>query len=140
MQEWPKTRLDTVIAELEAAKPRLIIADYRVGGLPIALGEYLATRFDPLWSSVSGYAPLIDVSDDSFDIWFDGEYRVESDAVAVIDDTHAASGTMVTLRHGRHRNDSTAPVRLRLIPAELAKHADPAMEEKRSMFAGVYDY
>ncbi|MGE0864730.1 MAG: hypothetical protein AB7P34_12600 [Vicinamibacterales bacterium] len=138
---WPRDRLGALIAELEAARPKLVINDYRMRGLPAPVREYLETRFDPLWSSVQGYAPLVGASEREFDLWFDGEYRVEpAGGEAVIDGARVAAGTLLTLERGRHRNDSTAALRLRLQPPGLAALADPAMQRRRAMFARAYDY
>jgi hypothetical protein len=89
--EWPKARMDALIAEVDAARPKLVISDYRMTGLPGPFRSYLATRFDPLWSSVDGYAPLVGPEEHRFEVWFDGEYRVEpTDGDAVIDGKPAA--------------------------------------------------
>lgn len=141
MRAWPQDRMDTLIGELEAARPKLIINDYRMRGLPAPIQAYFDTRFDPLWSSVQGYAPLVEPTEREFDVWFDGDYHVEpSQGEAVIDGARIAPGARLALNRGRHRNDSPAPVRLRLQPRGFAAHADPAMKQRRAMFARVYDY
>jgi hypothetical protein len=141
LQQLPRERLDALIAEIETARPKLIISDYRMRRLPAPLRTYLATRFDPLWASVHGYAPAIGTNDREFDLWFDGDYRVEAESGdAVIDGNRVAPGTMLVLQRGRHRNDSKTPVRLRLVPRGFAELADPTMQRRRAMFANVYNY
>jgi hypothetical protein len=140
MGDWPQARIDGLIAELEAARPKLIIRDYRISGLPTSLKNYLAARFDPLWSSVQSYAPVVAATEREFDIWFDGDYRVESAGAATIDDRNVAPDTVVALGRGRHRNASAASMRLRWLPPGFAAFADPAMKRPRLLFNGVYDY
>lgn len=141
MRQWPQARLDALIADLEAARPKLIIRDQRMRALPQAVGSYLGTRFAPLWSSVEGYAPLVGVNQRDFELWFDGDYLVEpASGSAVIDGATVPVGTRLTLARGQHRNDSAAPVRLRLQPRDFAAHADPAMQRRRLMFSRAYDY
>ena len=140
MQRWPTEQLEQLIAELEAARPKLVIDEYRVRGLPEPIRAYLATRFDPLWSSVQGYAPLINPGEAEFTLWFDGDYIVEPAGDAVIDGRPAPVGSTITLTRGLHRNGSAVPVRLQLVPAGFAAHADPARQRRRSMFGRAYDY
>lgn len=141
MRTWPPDRIDTLIAEIETARPKLIINDYRMRGLPGPVQRYFDTRFDYLWSSVRGYAPLVSTAEREFDIWFDGGYRLEiAEGTAVINGNRVAAGTMLTLPRGRHRNDSTGPVRLRLQPPGFEALADASMQRRRALFAGVYDY
>lgn len=141
MREWPTQRVQTLIDEVDRGRPKLVIMDYRSGGLPRALKFYLARRFDPFSASVYLYAPLVTPDERTFDIWFDGEYRVEPlSGVAVIDDHLAAGGTMLPLQRGVHRNGSAVPVRLRLVPEDADARTDPSMKKMRSLFAGVYDY
>ncbi len=141
MRDWPPARVDALIAELEAARPKLIITGYRMRRLPEPVQKYFDTRFNTLWSSVLGYAPLVGPNEREFDLWFDGEYRVESaEGAAVIDGRRLESGSMLTLPRGRHRNDSAGPVRLQLQPPGFEAHADPEMRRRRELFTGVYNY
>lgn len=141
MRAWPPERIDTLIAELEAARPKLVINDYRMRGLPGPVRGYLDTRFDTLWSSVLVYAPLVRPDEREFELWFDGEYRVDSaEDAAVINGSRIESGSMVTLPRGRHRNDSTVPVRLQLRPPGWEAHADPPMNRRQALFTRAYDY
>lgn len=141
IRAWPQARVAGLIADLDAARPKLIVDDYRMRGLPAPVRAYFATRFDRLWSSVQGYAPLVGPAERNFEVWFDGEYRVEpAQGDAVIDGARVAPGSMLTLRAGRHRNDSAAAVRLRLQPRGFEAHADPAMKRRRNMFTRAYDY
>jgi len=141
MRTWPRDRIDTLIAEIEAARPKLIINDYRMRGLPGPVQRYFDTRFDFLWSSVRGYAPLVNTNEREFEIWFDGDYRVDTpEGLAVINGSRVEPGTTLTLQRGRHRNESTGPVRLRLHPPGFEDHADPQMQRRQALFTGVYDY
>jgi len=141
MRSWPPERVDALIAEIETARPKLLINDYRMRGLPGPVQRYFDTRFDYLWSSVRGYAPLVNPTEPEFEIWFDGDYRIESaDGTAVINGSSVEPGTMLTLPRGRHRNASRGPVRLRLHPRGFEAHADPQMQRRRALFTGVYDY
>lgn len=141
IRAWPPERVDGLIRDLEAAPPKLIIDDYRVRGLPAALNRYLEPRFARLWSSVLVYAPVVAAGEHEFEIWFDGEYLVESAAAtAIIDGTSIAGGQKIALTRGRHRNDSVAGFRLRLHPAGVAAHADPQMQRRRLLFNRAYDY
>jgi hypothetical protein len=141
MRQWPPEPVDALIADVEKARPKLVIEDARMRLLHPRLRAHLATRFDLLWSSVSGYAPLVATHERQFDLWFDGEYRVEPESGdAVIDGIRYAAGTLITLPRGLHRNESAAPVRLRLEPRDLASRRDPAMQSRRLMFVRAYDY
>lgn len=140
INQWPAARIDGLIAELEAARPRLVIRDYRIGGLPAQVRAYLGRRFDVAWGSVLGYAPVVDVGESEFDLWFDGDYRIETVGDAMIDGRHTTPGALVTLRRGRHRNGSGSSVRLRLQVPELASYKDPVPSRPSPLFAGVYDY
>lgn len=141
LRTWPQARIDALIAELEAARPKLIIDDYRMRGMPRPIRDYFDTRFDTLWSSVRGYAPLVGPSEREFEVWFEGEYHVECpEGPAVIDGARVESGAMLKMQRGRHRNDSAGPVRLRLHPPGFEEHAVPEMHRRRAMFARVYDY
>ncbi len=141
MHAWPQQRLQTLIAEVERRRPKLEIVDYRTKRLPPELKQYMARRFDHFSASLSLYAPLVSASESTFDIWFDGEYRVEPDrGEAMIDGRLLSRGTTLFLQRGVHRNGSSNAVRLRLVPANLEARLDPAMEKMAPMFAGVYDY
>ena len=141
MKQWPPERIEALIVDLERVRPKLVISDTRMQLLPVPLLTYLRTRFDPLWSSVDGYAPLIAATDRSFDLWFDGDYRVEPLAGdALIDGERSAAGSLRRLRRGGHSIESASPVRLRLIPVALSRFSDPAMREYRLMFSRAYDY
>jgi hypothetical protein len=141
MRTWPQDRIDTLIAEIETARPKLIINDYRMRGLPGPIQRYFDTRFDFLWSSVRGYAPLVNTNEREFEIWFDGDYRIDiPEGMAMINGSRVEPGTTLTLPRGRHRNDSTGPVRLRLRPPGFEDHADPQMQRRQALFTGVYDY
>ena len=138
LQQWSPEQLQKVIAELEEARPKFVIDEYRMRGLPEPLRAYLATRFKSLWSSVHGYAPLVDPGQADFDVWFDGDYTVEGDAV--IDGRAVSTGTTIALTRGKHRHESAVPVRLQFKPAGFAAHADPIRKSRRPMFARAYDY
>jgi len=97
--QWPQARLDVLIAELEAARPKLVIQDYRIGGLPAPLRAYLDTRFDTSWGSVRGYAPVVAAGDAGFDVGVDGEYPLEGWGEVVNDDQALGAGP-ITPAHG----------------------------------------
>ena len=82
MNAWPQERVQALIAQLDRTRPKLEIMDYRTGGLPRELKLYLARRFDHFSASVYLYAPLVSPAETTFDIWFDGEYRIEPDCAA----------------------------------------------------------
>jgi hypothetical protein len=141
MRHWTPAQFAATIAQFEAARPKLLISDYRLRGLPAELQAYFATRYDPLWSSVHGYAPLVSVQERDFEVWFDGEYRVEAgSAPVVIDDRPVAAGALLTLARGRHRHTNTTAIRLRLMPTAFSRLADPAMQRRQAMFGRAYDY
>ncbi len=141
MKGWPAPRLQTLIDEVDRGRPKLMIYDYRFAGLPTDLKSYLLRRFDPWSASVYLYAPLLAPDESTFDIWFDGQYRVEPQAGSAVIDGHAVpSGTALWLQRGVHRNDSAVPIRVRLIPPDAEARTDAAMQQTRSLFAGVYDY
>ena len=141
LRQLPADQLAALVADLEKARPKLIIDDIRMRLLPVRVLEYFDTRFAPLWSSIKGYAPLVTEHEREFDLWFDGEYRVEpASGDAVIDGVRYAPGRLVTLPRGLHRNESASPIRLRLLPPALPSLADPAMQRRRAMFARAYDY
>ncbi len=141
MHQWPPERFAALIAELESKQPKLVIDDSRMRRLPAPLKDYLASRFDRLSFSVNGYSPAIDSSERQFELWFDGDYRVEpAGGVAEIDGQRIAPGSVVTLQRGSHRNDSESKVRLRLLPRGVAVDSAGARTGRRPMFARAYDY
>lgn len=141
LQQWPPDRLTALIGDLETARPKLVIDDVRMRLLPAPVRTYLDTRFDPLWSSVKGYAPVVSTNERQFEIWFDGDYRIQSESgAAVVDGERYTSGAVVRLVRGPHRNESLSPVRLHLEPPALSRYADPAMKRRQLMFARAYDY
>jgi len=138
MRTWPKPRLEALIDDVDRRRPKLLIYDYRLAGLPTPFKSYLFRRYDHSAASIYLYAPLVAPVERTFEIWFDGQYRIEPvSGSAVIDDRDAVNGTVMHLQRGMHENASSGPVRLRLIPDEAA---DPAMQASRSLFGGVYDY
>lgn len=141
MKQWPAERVDVLIGDLEKARPKLVIDDVRMRLMPARLRAYLDTRFGPFYPSINIYAPIVSPGTTEFDLWFDGDYRVEpSFGSAVIDGAHHAAGTVIALRRGPHRNGSPSPLRLRLqVPAGAAP-ADVGTKGRRPMFARAYDY
>ncbi len=141
MQHWSRPRLETLIDEVDRGRPKLMIFDYRLEGLPTDLRSYLLRRFDHWSASVYLYAPLVSPDEQTFDIWFDGPYRVEALAGgAVIDGESVRNGTVLSLSSGVHHNDSGGPIRLHMMPRDVDALVDASMQETRSLFAGVYDY
>jgi hypothetical protein len=139
MRTWPPPRLDALIEDIDRGRPKLLIYYYRLAGLPAPLRSYLFRRYDHWSASIFLYAPLVAPGERTFEIWFDGQYRIEPvSGSTVIDGRDAANGVLVRLQRGIHQNASSGPVRLRLIPDSV--HADPAMQNSRALFAGVYDY
>jgi hypothetical protein len=141
MRTWPQDRVNTLISEVDAARPKLLIVDARLTSLPPAFRSYLDTRFDHTWASISGYAPLVSPREACFDVWFDGTYRIETaSGDPVIDGQPISPGTMLRLGRGQHTYAGAAAARLRLIPQGLDALADPAMTKRRPLFPYVYNY
>lgn len=140
MKQWPPERFTALVAELERERPKLVIDDSRMRRLPAPLRTYLASRFDRLSLSVNGYSPAIGSGEKQFELWFDGNYRVEpADGDAQINGLRIAPGSVLTLQRGSHRNDSASRVRLRLLPRGVV--VDSAARTRRQpMFARAYDY
>ena len=141
MRQWPPERVEALIGDLERARPKLVIDDVRMRLMPATLRAYFDRRFAPFWPSINVYAPLVPPSETEFDLWFDGDYRVEpSSDSAVVDGVHHAAGSVVRLQRGPHRNGSSSPVRLRLKPPVLLAPGDVQTGGHRPMFARAYDY
>ena len=141
MTQWPPERFAALIAELERERPKLVIDDSRMRRLPAPMRTYLASRFDRLSLSVNGYSPAIDPGEKQFELWFDGDYRVEpADGDAEIDGMRIPPGSVLTLQRGPHRNDSASMVRLRLLPRGVAVDGAEARTGRQPMFARAYDY
>ena len=141
MTQWPPERFAALIAELERERPKLVIDDSRMRRLPAPMRTYLASRFDRLSLSVNGYSPAIDPGEKQFELWFDGDYRVEpADGDAEIDGMRIPPGSVLTLQRGPHRNDSASMVRLRLLPRGVAVDGAGARTGRQPMFARAYDY
>jgi hypothetical protein len=138
MKQWPPERVDSLVGELEAAPPKLVIDDYRVRLLPAEFSRYLESRYERIWSSVRVYAPVVPAGEGEFEIWFDGDYVTSADAI--IDGARIAPSASIQLKRGRHRNDSSGEIRLRWQPPGFHAHADPKMRSRRPMFARAYDY
>jgi hypothetical protein len=141
MKQWPSERFEALIAELEKERPKLVIDDTRMLRLPAQLTTYLASRFDRLSLSVNGYSPAVHSGEKQFELWFDGDYRVEpADGDAKIDGLRIAPGSVVTLQRGSHRNDSSSTVRLRLLPRGVVVDNAATRMGRQLMFARAYDY
>jgi hypothetical protein len=141
LKQWPPDRIDLLIADLERAHPKLMIDDIRMRMVPPRLRAYLLTRFDRSWPSISGYAPLVSSHEHEFQIWFDGDYRIEPEGgEAIVDGAARAAGTVISLKSGVHRNDSAVPVRLRLQPPPAANEAGRGFKGYALLYSRAYDY
>ena len=141
MKLWPPERFSALIAELERARPKLVLDDSRMRRLPAPLTTYLASRFDRLSLSLNGYSPAVGSGETQFELWFDGDYQVETaDGDAEIDGLRMTPGSVVTLQRGSHRNNSASAVRLRLLPRGVAVDSAVARTRRQPMFARAYDY
>jgi hypothetical protein len=141
LRQASSQRIAALIADIDRGHPKLVITNYRTRDLPLAVRLYLARRFDPFSASVNLYAPLVGPDEREFEVWFDGRYQIETETGgAVIDGQPVAAGMTLELPRGGHHNDSTTPVRLRLVPDGIEARLDPAMLKYRPMFEGVYDY
>jgi hypothetical protein len=123
----------TMIQHADAGRPKLVIWNYRIAGLPEPIGIYIDRRFLPLYGNLLFYAPAIRVP--SFYVAFDGEYAINTPAI--IDG--AAVRNTVMLKRGSHMLSGVTSARLKLLPPPGLK-ADPEFAKPRDLFPDIYNY
>jgi hypothetical protein len=130
---WTDPELREMIRRAEAGRPKLVIWNYRISGMPPVVQAWVFSRFLPIYGDLLFYAPAVDAP--SFAVAFDGEYGISSPAVI---DGVAVRDT-VTLRRGKHTLSGVTSARLRLLPRR-GLQVDAQFAHPRPLFDGVYDY
>ncbi|HXG58327.1 MAG TPA: hypothetical protein VNL91_04850 [Thermoanaerobaculia bacterium] len=123
-----------LVRSIDAARPKLVIENYRTVVLPKLVRMYIGSQFAPVWGNILLYAPV--VVPPRFHLNHSGLYAVSADAK--IDGTIVAGGATVRLRAGTHAIESSGPVRLRLLPEAVS--FDSRFASGGELFPAVYDY
>ena len=126
--------LTTLIHQIDAAQPKLLIWNYRMLALPPPLRSALEDRFLLLYGSIAIYAPTLRPG--PFAIPFDGDYELRS--AAIIDGRTIEAHSVVPLRKGAHVLEGNS-TRLRLLPPRNMQ-VDPRFVAFRDPFDGIYSF
>lgn len=127
-----------LVADLRARPPKLVIGNYRIDGLPVALRKALRGDYEHLWASVWMYAPTI--RSEEFTLAYAGDYTLGNPEAVQIDNHVVAPGEIVHLRAGQHLGTATG-YRLRLLaPRKVIGSLDMRYRLPADLFPAVYDY
>lgn len=142
LRKDPPAVLDGIVAQLERMPPKILIANYRIYGLPPAILVWLEQHYARLAGSVYTYAPLIHPGQRMVPLAYTGRYRVELQQPTVtfqIDGQIRRNGDLLELTKGAHAIASTTGVRLRLLPAGVEQHLDPEFLTEQVFLPNLYD-
>lgn len=138
----PERELRELIAELEAAPPKLVVWSYRIANLPQLLQGHLARRYRHLTANLLVYSPLVPAGDSAVSLAFGAEYLVElaGEGACTLDGRPVERHQRVRLTAGRHVTRCEVPMRLTLVPAGIERRVVADYHAPRSMFPAIYHY
>lgn len=142
LRKDPPSVLQSMVAQLEAAPPKLLIANYRIHGLPPILRSWLDAHYAQLAGSVYVYAPRINAGQMIAGLAYAGRYRLEMrqpEALIRLDGRSHRNGELLKLSRGVHEIHATTDVRFRLLPHGIEQHIDPANQNEQVFFPNLYD-
>ncbi len=135
LQRMSNGDLLMLVRRLHASRTKLVLYNYRIGGLPPLLRLYIESQYDILWGNILIYAPRVAPGD--FDLNFSGSYVLANDAeAATIDGMVLRRAEPRQLRSGRHTYTGRGVIRLKLIPGPLPPGPLPVAD----FFPNVYDF
>jgi hypothetical protein len=127
-----------LIAKLRRTPPKLVIGNYRIDALPVAIRKAIRADYEHLWASVWLYAPTI--RDSHFDVAYTGDYRLGLEYAIRIDDQVVLPGSAVHLKAGPHVSNVVG-YKLRLIPPKkILDNLDLRYRMPSDLFPSIYDY
>jgi hypothetical protein len=130
--------MNDLVAELQLRPPKLVIGNYRIDSLPIALRKSIRDDYDHLWASIWLYAPTIHA--ETFNLAYPGHYRLRADTPVEIDGQPIQPGTTVHLSPGPHTANATG-FKLKYVPSKkLVDSLDMRYRMPADMFPAVHDY
>ena len=134
-----------IIHQIESAKPKLYIHNYRVRSLPKKVKKYLRHSYKHLWGNVHIYCPTVNSGDTDFSLYFDGNYLLEyskkdAQSFVHVDDHRAQPKEILVLKSGKHHSSSKASFRLCFQPKNWTEKANPRPKGSRWMFRNPYTY
>lgn len=134
--------LGEVVAQLERTPPKVLIANYRIYGLPPAIRGWLQQHYVRLAGSVYTYAPLISPGETTVPLAYSGRYRLELQQPAGalrLDGQVRRHGELVELAKGAHSIASPTSARVRLLPHGVEQHLDAEFLAERVFLPNLYD-
>jgi hypothetical protein len=134
--------LNAIVAELERTPPKVLIANYRIYGLPPAIRIWLERHYARLAGSVYTYAPMIGPGQAVPSLAFAGRYRVElqqQTAALRVDGQVRRNGDLLELTKGAHALVSPTGVRLRMLPHGVEQHLDADYLAEQVFLPNLYD-
>ena len=134
--------LGSLVEELRAAPPKLLVWDYRLAALPGPLRRALEAGWLPFYGNLRLYAPRLPTGAQEFRLAFSGSYLLAapSGAHVAVDGVALEPGRPVTLDAGLHRGESDTEYRLAWLPDSGELRLDPAFRQPRPLFDDVYAY
>ena len=142
LRQVPAAGLQAILGALERRPPKLLIATYRLYGMPRPLLEDFLKNYARVSASIFLYAPSIDPGPTERVLWFSGRYRIDSKAadIVTIDGRPHRSGEDLNLGSGFHNIEASQPLRLRYLPERVEAALDPQFVDERPFYVNVYDY
>lgn len=135
-----------LIADIEKARVKLLITNYRLRGLPRGVASYLDGNYTRLYGNINIYCPTIGAGAKRAAVWFTGSYSIRQPrgggaATSVaIDGREAARSGRVRLTRGEHAISADGSFRLCLEPEGWKDLADPAYAKPVDLFPEIYEY
>jgi hypothetical protein len=128
-----------------AARPRLVIWNYRIARLPEPLLERIRSTHAPLFGNLLIYSPRLEGAERAVDLWFGGRYALSGPAggAVAIDGQRLAVGGELRLTAGYHRVEAAPGYRLHLVPDDFEARVasiDPALARPQPLFVAPYAY
>jgi hypothetical protein len=142
LRKEPAEVLQSIVEQLAATPPKLLLANYRIHGLPPTIRNWLDLHYAQLAGSVYVYAPRIAVGRMTVELAYSGRYRLElpkPEIVVRLDGRPRRNGELLELSRGVHEMHATTDVRLRLLPHGVEQHIDPAYLSEQVFFPNLYD-
>jgi len=145
LQQGSPEQQGRIVASLEQAPPRLWVDNYRIQALPQAIAGFLEAHYVHFWSNVYVYAPVLSPGQNTCEVPFDGEYRLEATGehtpvLLDLDGRRLTVGDRITLPAGRMACSPEGTSRLVFWSGTSGLPLDPRYREVGNFFPRVYDY
>lgn len=116
---------EQVIQELQTAKIKFYINNYRINGLPAYLKNWFAENYLHFWGSIYLYAPTVTSGTQKINLKFSGNYAVNSAAPIMLDGKFLRPAQQIRLREGAHFSHADVSYRLQLLDDKTHDLLDP---------------